>query len=201
MFLQMQLFSTLRFLMSSLESSWRILAHSNPKTDPKTDPKIDLKLTQNWTKSCSIFGQNFVDFLTILGGHFLNQKIHGQSAHGSESVVFQWENYIFCKNDMILMYNLRSMWYDCECALDLVLDPFLTNFGANLGSQNCSKNGPKIYFCWFHFWSHVGALFTICWGHFWVKKSTDEIHCDSESVVYYGKTTFVVEMTWFSCKL
>ena len=38
------------------------------------------------------------------------------------------------------------MWYECECALDLVLDPFLTNFGANLGSQNCSKNGPKIDF-------------------------------------------------------
>ena len=38
------------------------------------------------------------------------------------------------------------MWYECECALDLVLDPFLTNFGINLGSQNCSINGQKINF-------------------------------------------------------
>ena len=36
------------------------------------------------------------------------------------------------------------MWYECECALDLVLDTFLTNFGINLGSQNCSKNSPTI---------------------------------------------------------
>ena len=48
-FLKMMLLGTLRLLMSSLESSWRILAHSNPKTDPKTDPKIDPKLSQNWT--------------------------------------------------------------------------------------------------------------------------------------------------------
>ena len=46
-FLKIMLFGTLRLLMSSLESSWRILAHSNPKTDPKTDPKMDPKWNQN----------------------------------------------------------------------------------------------------------------------------------------------------------
>ena len=58
-FLKMMLLGTLRLLMSSLESSWRILAHSNPKTDPKTDPKMDPKWTQNETRIWSIFGPIF----------------------------------------------------------------------------------------------------------------------------------------------
>ena len=38
------------------------------------------------------------------------------------------------------------MRYECECALDLVFNPFLTIFGVNLGSQNCSINCLKIVF-------------------------------------------------------
>ena len=42
-FLKMMHFGTLRFIMPSLESSWRILAHSISKPDPKTDLKMDPK--------------------------------------------------------------------------------------------------------------------------------------------------------------
>ena len=72
----MMLFGTLRLLMSSLESSWRILAHSNPKTDPKTDPKMDPKWTQNWTQICYMFGPLFEQFLDHFGGPFWGQQIY-----------------------------------------------------------------------------------------------------------------------------
>ena len=72
----MQLFGTLRLLMSSLESSWRILAHSNPKTDPKTDPEMDPKWTQNWIQICYIVGPLFEQFWDHFGGPFGNQKIY-----------------------------------------------------------------------------------------------------------------------------
>ena len=102
-FLKMMLFGTLRLLMSSLESSWRILAHSNPKTDPKTDPKMDPTWTQNWTKKCSIFGPILAHLLTSFWGHFGVKKSTDEIGRDSESVVLIWENYTFCKNDMIFM--------------------------------------------------------------------------------------------------
>ena len=56
---KMMHFGTLRFIMPSLESSWCILAHYDPKTELKTDPKMDPKWTQNETRICSIFGPIF----------------------------------------------------------------------------------------------------------------------------------------------
>ena len=37
------------------------------------------------------------------------------------------------------------MWYEWECALDLVLVQCLSNFGTYLGSQNCSKIHQKMF--------------------------------------------------------
>ena len=99
----MMLFGTLRLLMSLLDSSWRILAHSISKPDPKTDPKMDPKWTQNQTRICSIFGSIFEHFGTILGGHFGVKKSTDEINCDSESVVLQLENYIVCKKDMICM--------------------------------------------------------------------------------------------------
>ena len=99
----MMFLGTLRFIMPSLESSWCILAHYDLKTDPKTDPKIDPKWTQNETRICSIFGLIFEHFFTILGGHFGVKNPTAAIAPNSKSVVLQWDNYIFCKNDMIFM--------------------------------------------------------------------------------------------------
>ena len=81
-FLKMMLLGTLRLLMSSLESSWRILAHSNPKTDPKTDPKMDPKWTQNFIQMCYIFGPLFEQFLDHFGGPFWGQKINRRFCPG-----------------------------------------------------------------------------------------------------------------------
>ena len=80
--LKMMFLGTLRLLMSSLESSWRILAHSNPKTDPKTNPKINLKLTQNSTQMCSIFGPIFEHCLDYFGGPFWTPKIYRRNKPG-----------------------------------------------------------------------------------------------------------------------
>ena len=69
-------FGTLRFIMPSLESSWCILAHYDPKTDPKTYPKMNPKWTQNETRICSIFGSNFGSIFGSFWGPFLGQKIY-----------------------------------------------------------------------------------------------------------------------------
>ena len=102
-FLKMMFLGTLRLLMSSLESSWLILAHSNPKRTPKRTPKW----TQNGPKMKPEVVQFLVPFLstfwTILGGHFGTQKSTGEICSDSGSVVLQCKNYIFCKNDMIFM--------------------------------------------------------------------------------------------------
>ena len=44
-FLKMKHFGTLRFIVPSLESSWCILSHYDPKMDPKTNPKMNPKWT------------------------------------------------------------------------------------------------------------------------------------------------------------
>ena len=96
-------FGTLRFIMPSLESSWCILAHYDPKTDLKTNPKMEPKWTQNETRICSIFGPIFEYFVDHFGGHFGVKKSTEEIISDSESVVLLCENYIFCKNDMIFM--------------------------------------------------------------------------------------------------
>ena len=96
-------FGTLRFIMPSLESSWCILAHYDPKTDPKTIPKMDPKWTKNETIICSIFGPIFEFVLDHFGSHFGAKKSTEEILRYPESVVLLWENYIFCKNDMIFL--------------------------------------------------------------------------------------------------
>ena len=107
-FLKMMFLGTLRLLMSSLESSCCILAHYDSKTDPKTDPKMDPKWTQTWTQICSIFCSIFEQFVDIFGSHFGVKKSTDEILSYSESVVLQWENYIFYKHNMIYI-NVRCM--------------------------------------------------------------------------------------------
>ena len=99
----MMFLGTLRVLMSSLESSWRILAHSNPKTDSKTNPKMVPKWTQNQTRNCSICGPLFENFLASCWGHFGAKISTADTARDLKTMVLQLGNYIFVKNVMIFM--------------------------------------------------------------------------------------------------
>ena len=58
-FLKMMLFGALRLLMSSVGSSWHLLAHSCPKMDPKMDPKSNLKNVKKRPPNCSNFRPYF----------------------------------------------------------------------------------------------------------------------------------------------
>ena len=71
-FLQMLLFGTLRLLISSLGSSWRLLAQFDPKMDPKIGPKLIQKLFNSgvlhfWIPFFGGFGALWVPLGSPLG--------------------------------------------------------------------------------------------------------------------------------------
>ena len=96
-------FGTLRFIRPSLESSWRILAHSNPKTDPKMHTKMYPKWIQNQTSICFIFGPFFKHFLTFWGDHFGVKSLGAKYPVTQKVCFYHWKTTFFCKNDMIFM--------------------------------------------------------------------------------------------------
>ena len=75
----MLVFGSLMLLMPFLGSSWRLLAHSDPKMVPKMYPELDQQSETNGPKIDSIVDAAFNKFWACFGGKFDDQNGQGNS--------------------------------------------------------------------------------------------------------------------------
>ena len=97
---------------------------------------------------------------------------------------------------------LRCMWYECECALDFLLDPLLTNFGAISDPKTAPKIVRKLTFfssILITFFKRFWRSSTASWEPSWASYAHLGSLQDVKSMVFHDKRTLFENDTFWCC--